>query len=215
MGTLLLFSNCANSHGFPFRGTSKAQQLNCPSLWLFFPESTSESTVPKLRARGHRLGSTWCPFGTVVFLQRSSCVLGATSPKKQSCLKYLTWLSWRNTLGWEIPCPALPHLPLTNHCMRVVPTIFLLTQGIFIICAGKLEAAGKIHVANNGSSCSRRAVVSFCSRIFTPESPLALPVSGGNQDQVSPSHVIPYKYCPLNDYGVAILQNKQYFWTTA
>jgi len=140
-------------------GASPKHGNQTAPLWSLFPESTGESTVPKLGAKGHFLGSILCPFGTVVLLKRSSYVLGAASPKKQSCLKYLTLLSWRNTLGWEIPCPALPQLPLTKHCMRVVPTIILLIQCILStqcilsamqegwrhqgkICMGKMDLAG-------------------------------------------------------------------------
>lgn len=55
--------------------------------------SLNPSVNSKLRARGHSLGSTQCPFGTVALLRSSSCVLGATSPEKQSCLKNFTLLS--------------------------------------------------------------------------------------------------------------------------
>lgn len=74
-------------------GASLKHSSQTAPLQAFFPESTSESTVPKLRARGHSLGSTRCPFGTVVFLRSSSRVLGAASPEKQSCLKNFTLLS--------------------------------------------------------------------------------------------------------------------------
>lgn len=145
-------------------GASPKHGSQTAPLGSFSPEPTSESTVPKLGARGHYLGSTRCPFGTVVFLKRSSYVLGAASPKKQSCLKYLTLLSWRNTLGWEIPCPALPHLPLTKHCVRVVPTIILLTQCILSAVQEGWRQQGKIRVAEmdlaglGGLSCQTACV---------------------------------------------------------
>lgn len=39
------------------------------------------------------------------------------------------------------------------------------------------------------------------------ERPLAVLVSGGSQGQVSPGHVVPREYCPLDDSGVDIPQN--------
>lgn len=74
-------------------GASLQASSQTAPLQAFFPESTSESTVPKLRARGHSLGSTRCPFGTGVFLRGSSRVPGAASPHKRSCLKNSTLLS--------------------------------------------------------------------------------------------------------------------------
>lgn len=145
-GNLLFFSSCANSHRFPFRGISEAWQPNCPTV-VIFPWIHRWIRCPQVTARGHYLGSIRCPFGTVVFLERSTYVLGDAYPKKQSCLKYLTLLSWQNTLGWEIPCPALPHLPLTKRCVRVVPTIILLTRCILSAAQEGWRQQGKIHVA--------------------------------------------------------------------
>lgn len=135
---------------FPFRHIS--WQSKCPTV------VTSPFThCPWIRGQRTHLGSKWCPFVTVVFL-RSSYVLWAASPKKQSCLNYLTLVSWWNALGWEISCPALPHSPPFQNFLCKLGLQFVDTT-FCQLCRKAGGSRTKMNLASlEGLSCQRARV---------------------------------------------------------